>query len=460
MKRSFAAAVLLLAAWNSARAGDLLNFERFRRVALYQGAGETKSVVLFVSGDGGFDELFSRLAQKIALPGVLVAAVDGPRYLKALAKAGGKCLYPASDFEGLSKYLQKKRNLDGYSRPILVGHSSGAALVYALLAEAPPNTFQGAISLAFSPRLNFARMLCRGYEFQTSGSLRGEMAFLPAKSLQNPWIVLQGGADEVCPAAEARPFVEAVPGAGFVLLPEVGHGFKVEERWFPAYQEAFAKIADGPRVETKTEGSVKGLPLVEMKAPGAGDWMAVIVTGDGGWASIDRDIGNYLRAKEIPVVGLNSLKYFWKRREPDEMGRDLGRIINHYLEAWNKKKVVVIGYSRGADVAPFMVSRLPPGASARLGGLALLGPEHETQFEIRMKDLVGPGAKGGSQTLPEVRKLKGLKILCVSGDKEKDSLCEDVDPSEVDVVTLRGGHHFSGDYEEVGGVIARWLGLE
>ena len=44
------------------------------------------------------------------------------------------------------------------------------------------------------------------------------------------------------------------------------------------------------------------------------DYFAVIISGDGGWASIDRQIGNDLADKGVQVVGLNALKYFWTRK--------------------------------------------------------------------------------------------------------------------------------------------------
>jgi len=43
----------------------------------------------------------------------------------------------------------------------------------------------------------------------------------------------------------------------------------------------------------------------------------------------------------------------------DRVVQDLTRILRHYLPAWNRQKVVLVGYSMGADVLPFLISRLP-----------------------------------------------------------------------------------------------------
>ena len=112
------------------------------------------------------------------------------------------------------------------------------------------------------------------------------------------------------------------------------------------------------------------LPLVEVPAKQpAGDLLAVIVSGDGGWAGIDHDVANDLASKGVPVVGLNSLQYFWNARTPDGAAADLQRIARHYLPAWGRQQLLLVGYSLGADVLPFMASRLPPDLLGRVPSL-------------------------------------------------------------------------------------------
>jgi len=43
---------------------------------------------------------------------------------------------------------------------------------------------------------------------------------------------------------------------------------------------------------------------------------AIILSGDGGWVSIDRDLSTAFAQRGIPVVGWDSLKYFWTARTP------------------------------------------------------------------------------------------------------------------------------------------------
>ena len=61
-----------------------------------------------------------------------------------------------------------------------------------------------------------------------------------------------------------------------------------------------------------------------------------------------------MAAHGVSVIGFNSLKYFWNARKPDEMAHDLERTLTHYAAKWGADKFIVVGYSIGADVMPFM----------------------------------------------------------------------------------------------------------
>src|SRR5205823_14318685 len=75
--------------------------------------------------------------------------------------------------------------------------------------------------------------------------------------------------------------------------------------------------------------ALANLPIVRVPATGpASDTAVVFVSGDGGWAAIDKGISRVLAANGMPVTGLDALKYFWSKRTPDEAARDLQRIID------------------------------------------------------------------------------------------------------------------------------------
>jgi len=196
---------------------------------------------------------------------------------------------------------------------------------------------------------------------------------------------------------------------------------------------------------------VNDLPLVDVPATGAvADVLAVIVSGDGGWACIDKTIAGRLAARGVAVVGLNSLKYFWTRRSPDGAARDLERILRHYLATWHKQKIILIGYSRGADVLPFMADRLPKELRSRIALIVLMGSTLAASFEFHLIDWLWVVPRPRDlPILPEVDKLRGMNILCVYGEDEKDPLCKKLAPGQATVLALPGGHHFGGHYDEI-----------
>jgi type IV secretory pathway VirJ component len=199
------------------------------------------------------------------------------------------------------------------------------------------------------------------------------------------------------------------------------------------------------------------LPLVEVPAPaGHGDTCAVLLSGDGGWARLDQELAKAMAARGCPVAGLNSLRYFWTPRTPDSAARDLERICRHYLAAWKAQRLILVGYSFGADVLPFLVNRLPPDLRARIPLVALVGLGDSATFEFHLSGWLGWGPRGPEQPiLPELRRIRGPRVLCVDG--AQDPGLPDLDPGLAKRVLLPGSHHFGGDYPGVARVVLREL---
>ena len=123
-------------------------------------------------------------------------------------------------------------------------------------------------------------------------------------------------------------------------------------------------------------------------------------------AGIDKQIGETLNKGGIPVVGLNSLQYFWDKKSPDISGNDLTRILTHYGKAWNAQRFILIGYSRGADTLPFMAARLPQDLKDKVNTVALLGLEEDVNFEFHLSDWLSSNGDGEYKVIPSP-KLKG-----------------------------------------------------
>jgi type IV secretory pathway VirJ component len=423
---------------------------RFGTVTVYIPEGKPQSVAIFVSGDGGWELGVIPMARSLSDSGAVVVGVDIRRYLESLRKSAAHphaaCQMIAADFEALSHQVQKEIGMSEYHVPVLVGYSSGATVVYAALVQSPPGTFAGALSLGFCPTQDFGgAALCPGAGLRSAPNAHHELVLEPAATLKQPWIALQGQQDQVCDLQATDAFVARVAGAQVVRLPLVGHGFGVARNWLPQFRAAYARLATRVETASPPPPDISDLPVQEVPASGTAAEFALLLTGDGGWAGLDQELATRLAANGVPTVGFNSLKYFWSERTPEESARDVARVLRHYLATWNKQRVLLIGYSFGADVLPFVVNRLPPELRARIVSVSLLGIEAHASFEVSIADWVGSDA-GGPATQPELARLAPLPVLCIYGEGEPDTICPALPAERVTRERIGKGHHFSGEY--------------
>jgi len=285
-------------------------------------------------------------------------------------------------------------------------------------------------------------------------------------------VVLQGGIDQVCDAAAAERFMSTVPGSRVEMLPKVGHGYSVPRNWAPQYLAAWQQLNPGPAAVAASAPAtpaasaaappvdVSDLPLVEV-APQAGGshLLAVMLSGDGGWAGIDREVAAALAARGIEVVGWNSLRYFWKARDPAGAASDLARVLRHYMQATGRQSVLLVGYSQGADTLPFMVDGLPADLLPHIRRIALIAPGRNATFEFHVSTWLGKDPPG-PPTAPAIAKLPAGTLTCLYGTDDKDSPCRDLDGRGARAVELQGGHHFEGDYRAVAAAVLAGLGSD
>ena len=436
---------------------DTLKVPTFGQVVVYRPDKSPTEVVLFISGDGGWNLGVVSMAERLRDLGALVVGIDIRTFNASMRNAKG-CAYPAGSLEQLSRAIQQRYKLPAYIPPILAGYSSGATLVYATLAAAPSETFAGALSLGFCPDLDEATPFCQMRGLKTAKKSKGVGYDLsPDPQLKVPWMVLHGESDQVCSPASARAFVGATGSARLFSLPNVGHGFGIPRNWEPQFIDAYRALVasttkhEQPRVSIP---EVDDLPLVEVPASGGinRDEMAIIVSGDGGWAELDKSVAEGLSAAGVPTVGLNSLRYFWEPRTPEAAATDLARVITHYSAAWHRERVILVGYSFGADALPFLVNRLDASARARVANVVLLGLSTNAQFEFHVAEWVGQSSGPEYPTVPEVDRLS-VPVTCVRGAEEEGSACGLLRSPHVHVVTVGEGHHFGGDYERLATVI-------
>jgi type IV secretory pathway VirJ component len=200
---------------------------------------------------------------------------------------------------------------------------------------------------------------------------------------------------------------------------------------------------------------VSGLPLVELPATAASNTaFAVMLTGDGGWRRIDAKVTDPIRARGIPVVGFSTPEFFRERRTAAESACALERVLRTYMVRWNRSSILLIGYSRGAAGLPFMASRLAADLRQRVRLAAFLGLEPAIDFRYHPSWIPFYHPRETQfPVAPELEKMRDIRMLCVYGEGEPDSLCRSLDPQKIQKLEEPGGHHFNGRYGEIGNAI-------
>jgi type IV secretory pathway VirJ component len=424
-----------------------LQLTRFGQIALLRPAASDPPVVIYLSGTPESE----RRAAALAAHGAFVALVQAGEYLQQANADDTDCHSIAGEFERLSQVVQNNARLEHLSKPLLIGDGVGAALTYAVLAEASKG-FVGGVSYGFCPTLPFAKPLCEG-EHPAAESAGHELRLKPGPGPGEPWVFTTGAVCEfavdafrtgMAPSFETDPRQIECDNLRCPLL----------SRFFPSFRAEHD-------AEIQSEDTAK-FPLIDLPARHMEkDFFVLLLSGDGGWASIDKALGEYLQNNGVDVVGFDSLDYFWKEKSPQEFSRTIETVLRRYQQRWNRKKFVLAGYSLGADVLPFALRLLPEDLKADAQAVVLLNPSKRTAFEVHFTDWLDVGEdEEGEEVLPQLELDRPPRIACLYGDDEDDSLCRILPKDKVAVVELPGSHHFDGDYEGLAAAIFKALKID
>lgn len=225
-------------------------------------------------------------------------------------------------------------------------------------------------------------------------------------------------------------------------------------------------LAWHPWSRASMEVSTVELPALKAAPTGQEDLLVVIYSGDGGWWDLDQRLGAVFTQRGIPVAGVSTFKYFWRYRSPDESAHDLDRLLDRYTAQWNKQRVLLIGYSFGADVLPTIVGKLRPDNRAKLSQLVLLSASRDVNFEIELEGYMQQGwwtththnllqwlnPVVHTDAVPPILALGGKPpMACYYGTEDAaDSGCTDPNlPAFVTVYKKAGSHHFDENYEQL-----------
>ena len=392
-----------------------------------------RGLIILFSDLSGWSDADRQAAELLARHDMLVVGVDSANYAGALTGVAEACHHLDHDAEAIAHQLQRERHSSAYFLPITAGIGRGGALAERCWPHAPSNTISGAISIDPAATLDARFHPCPP-----------DPTIMHDPGLPGFWSI---GATGDVPAA-----IQATVS----MFQELKA--KVDMRSFAkgtAESEMLLALTE-PHLEPGilNEGDVSDLPLIELRAEHPGSMLAIVVSGDGGWRDLDKTIAHALYDEGVSVIGVDSLRYFWSAKSPEQTAFDFNRVIQTYSARWHIKSVALIGYSFGADVLPFAYNRLPKPVRDKISIMSLLGFAEGADFEIRVTGWLGmPASEKALPAYPEIAKVPPGLVQCFYGEDEADTMCPALAKMGVAVIPTPGGHHFGGDYGHLARVI-------
>lgn len=205
------------------------------------------------------------------------------------------------------------------------------------------------------------------------------------------------------------------------------------------------------RQQNTGRGPFKDLHIIAFPIDSSNsDFMVLAVSGDGGWNVWEESLRKEFNKKGIPVVGLDALKYFWQEKTPEQVTSDLSMVLNYYLKNWKKQYFILLGYSFGANIVPFIATRLKDPYKTKLIKIVMISPDPQADFEIHIVDMLNMDlAQYKYNVISEVKKIKSMEILCIFGASEDADRTKLFRFDPVQVVELSGKHHFRFNFPPI-----------
>lgn len=142
------------------------------------------------------------------------------------------------------------------------------------------------------------------------------------------------------------------------------------------------------------------------------------ISGDGGFNTFSKGFGTDLHTLGYDVFALNTKAYFWKQKTPEETSAAIENYIDQQLQGRKNQKVILAGYSFGADVTSFVYNRFTDDMKKKIQHVFIIGPSKTTDFKIHLKEYFGIEPKGSLLVVPEINKMDNVPLTVILSDFE------------------------------------------
>lgn len=191
------------------------------------------------------------------------------------------------------------------------------------------------------------------------------------------------------------------------------------------------------------------LPIKEWNSDASTPFI-LYISGDGGFNGFSTDLCNAINKAGYRITAVNARSYFWNKKTPEQTAADITSYLMKVFNNRQNQQLVLVGYSFGADVMPFIVNKLPDAIHKKLVSVLLLAPSTSTDFEIHWTDIFGGHTKRSMDVVAEVNKMDVPKTVILMGEDDLAYFpLKKVNLKNYTPEILPGSHHFAGDTDEL-----------
>ncbi|QOW09717.1 hypothetical protein Q73A0000_04725 [Kaistella flava (ex Peng et al. 2021)] len=170
------------------------------------------------------------------------------------------------------------------------------------------------------------------------------------------------------------------------------------------------------------------------------------ISGDAGFNNFSKTFSQELHRYGYDVFALNTKKYFWKKKTPLQASQDTENYLKEVIKNRINKKIIIIGYSYGADVAPFIYNRFDKDFQKKIQDLIIIGPSQVNDFEIHLEEYITGHMEYGYSVINEINHLKNVPFTLIVSDLEKIYFPKnEITLKNYQFLHLPGDHHFGGN---------------
>jgi type IV secretory pathway VirJ component len=183
------------------------------------------------------------------------------------------------------------------------------------------------------------------------------------------------------------------------------------------------------------------------------------ISGDAGFNSFSKGLCTDFHTLGYDVFALNTKTYFWNKKIPEQTSAKIEMYINHQLQGRKNQKVILAGYSFGADVTPFIYNHFTDRLKKKIQHVFIIGPSKTTDFKIHLNEYFGMEPKGSMAVVPEINKINTVPVTLILSNFEfiHFPYQEITLGSNYQMKHLKGNHHYSGNTKLLSGYIEKVL---